>query len=77
MTARKEGDLMNRLAALMLVFSTSVTALAAEEYRLGPDSERHPGVAPGTVARYTWTSKIFSGTVRDAWVYVPALYKPD
>jgi gluconolactonase len=77
MAARKEDDLMNRFAALMLVFSTSVTALAAEEYTLASDSERHPGVAQGTVARYTWTSKIFPGTVRDYWVYVPAQYKPD
>ena len=50
---------------------------AAEDYPLGPDSERHADTPKGTVAKYTWTSKIFPGTVRDYWVYVPAGYKPE
>jgi enterochelin esterase-like enzyme len=29
------------------------------------------------VTQYTWTSKIFPGTVRDYWVYVPAQYVPE
>jgi sugar lactone lactonase YvrE/enterochelin esterase-like enzyme len=29
------------------------------------------------VTQYNWTSKIFPGTVRDYWVYVPAQYTPD
>ncbi|HEV2417745.1 MAG TPA: SMP-30/gluconolactonase/LRE family protein, partial [Terriglobia bacterium] len=41
---------------------------------LGPDSQRQPGVPVGTVTQYTWTSKIFPGTVRDYWVYVPTEY---
>jgi enterochelin esterase-like enzyme/sugar lactone lactonase YvrE len=45
-----------------------------EEYPLGPDSQRQPGVPQGTVTQYTWTSKIFPGTTRDYWVYVPAQY---
>ena len=36
-----------------------------EEYVLGPDSQRHPGVPQGTVTKYEWTSKIYAGTVRD------------
>jgi sugar lactone lactonase YvrE/enterochelin esterase-like enzyme len=54
----------------------AVTALlpAQEEYRLGPDSQRQPGVPKGTVTQYSWTSKIYPGTVRDYWVYVPAQY---
>ena len=48
-----------------------------QEYVLGPDSQRHAGVPQGTVTKYEWTSKIYSGTVRDYWVYVPAQYKPD
>ena len=31
----------------------------------------------GTVTKHEWTSKIYPGTVRDYWVYVPAQYKPD
>ena len=29
------------------------------------------------MTKYTWTSKIFPGTVRDYWVYVPAQYTPE
>jgi gluconolactonase len=50
---------------------------AAEDYVLGPDSERHAGVPQGKVTTYEWTSKIYPGTVRDYWVYVPAQYKPE
>jgi sugar lactone lactonase YvrE/enterochelin esterase-like enzyme len=51
--------------------------LTAEEYTLGPDSQRQVDVPQGKVTKYTWTSKIFPGTVRDYWVYVPAQYNPD
>jgi enterochelin esterase-like enzyme/sugar lactone lactonase YvrE len=34
-------------------------------------------VPQGKVTQYTWTSKIFPGTVRDYWVYVPAQYSPE
>jgi sugar lactone lactonase YvrE/enterochelin esterase-like enzyme len=47
---------------------------AADEYTLGPDSQRHDGVPRGSVTQYSWTSKIYPGTVRDYWVYVPAQY---
>lgn len=49
-------------------------ALGAEEYIPGPDSKRQPNVPQGKVTQHTWTSKIFPGTVRDYWVYVPAQY---
>jgi gluconolactonase len=55
----------------------SCALTAAEDYPLGPDSERHAEVPKGAVTKYTWTSKIFPGTVRDYWVYVPAQYKAD
>jgi enterochelin esterase family protein len=34
------------------------------------------GVPRGKVTKFTWTSKVFPGTVRDYWVYVPAQYDP-
>jgi len=43
-------------------------------YVLGPDSQVQPGVPQGRVTQYSWTSKIYPGTVRDYWVYVPAQY---
>jgi len=48
--------------------------LAVQNYTLGPDSQPHD-VPHGKVTRHTWTaSKIFPGTTRDYWVYVPAQY---
>lgn len=50
----------------------------AEDYVPGPDSARQPGVPQGKVTKYEWnTSKIYSGTIREYWVYVPAQYKPE
>jgi gluconolactonase len=58
---------------LLLVLCTFALA-TAEEYKLGPDSERQPNVPKGTVTKYSWMSKIYPGTTRDYWVYVPAQY---
>jgi len=44
-------------------------------YAYGPDSDRQPGVPHGTVLDYVWTeSRIFPGTNRRYWVFVPAQY---
>ena len=48
--------------------------LLAVEYPLTPDSQRQPGVPQGKIEHFTWTSKIFPGTERGVWVYVPAQY---
>jgi sugar lactone lactonase YvrE/enterochelin esterase-like enzyme len=61
------------LLSICLAFPFAVK-LHAEEYTLGPDSEVQAGVPKGTVAKYTWTSKVFPGTVRNYWVYTPAEY---
>ena len=66
--------MLRRLLAAALVLSA--LSIAAE-YPLGPDSQRQANVPKGVVTRHTWTSKIFPGTVRDYWVYVPAQYKPE
>jgi enterochelin esterase family protein len=63
-------------AALALLGAGPVAA--ADSYKLGPDSERRDGVPTGTVTKHTWAdSKVYPGTVRDYWVYVPARYRPD
>lgn len=68
---------MKKTGLLFLIFFLFAGALwAAPQYTLGPDSHRQPGVPVGAVTHYTWTSKIFPGTVRDYWVYVPAEYNP-
>jgi gluconolactonase len=49
----------------------------AAEFPLGPDSLPQPGVPQGKLEKFTWaTSRVFPGTVRDYWVYVPAQYDP-
>ena len=60
--------------ACLLVVAAS--AYAGEEYVLGPDSLVQPGVPKGEITKYSWTSTIFPGTVRDYWVYVPKQYDP-
>ena len=49
-------------------------AFASDVYTLGPDSMPQEGVPRGEVTRYHWSSKIFPGTERDYWVYVPKQY---
>jgi len=48
---------------------------AATDYKLGPDSITQEGVPKGTVTKHRWESRIFPGTVRDYWVYIPAQYR--
>jgi enterochelin esterase family protein len=64
------------LCLAMLLPCPLPAARAADDYHLGPDSQEQPGVPKGKVTKYSWTSTIFAGTVRDYWVYVPAQYDP-
>jgi len=58
-----------------LVLACCQTLFAADDYVLGPDSQRQAGVPEGTVTKKRWVSeKIFPGTERDFWVYVPQQY---
>jgi gluconolactonase len=64
-----------KYALLVLAGATCVAAHAANDYKLGPDSERQPGVPAGRVEKYVFTnSMVFPGTRRDCWVYIPAQY---
>lgn len=62
------------LVALLALASNWPVARAADDYKLGPDSERQAGVPEGTVTQHQWTSRVFPGTERDYWVYVPKQY---
>src|SRR5260370_37967341 len=62
-----------KLAALFLLLGVTVLR-AADDYKLGPDSEEQKDVPKGKVTKYSWTSTIFPATVRDYWIYVPAQY---
>jgi enterochelin esterase family protein len=58
--------------AALLTFLPNLRA--ADDYKLGPDSERQSGVPEGKITQHKWKSNIFPGTERDYWVYVPAQY---
>src|SRR5579871_1704705 len=64
-----------RLLSLVVFFLTFTLAHAVDYYKLGPDSMEQAGVPKGKITKMEpWKSKIFDGTVRDWWVYVPAQY---
>jgi enterochelin esterase family protein len=49
-----------------------------EVYSVHEDSRKKPGVPEGKLIQMPkWQSKIFEGTTRDWWVYVPAQYRAD
>ena len=61
------------LAAVWLGCAAGVRG--ADDYKLGPESLPQAGVPVGTVERFSWKeSKIYPGTERDYWVYVPKQY---
>ena len=60
----------------LFIFMLAVQAIfGADDYVPGPDSLPQAGVPKGKVTKHTFEqSKIFPGTVRDYWVYMPAQY---
>ncbi|WP_051946645.1 alpha/beta hydrolase-fold protein [Verrucomicrobium sp. BvORR106] len=64
------------LATATLPLSRSASAAPEDDqYVLGPDSVAQEGVPRGKVIPMApWQSKIFEGTTRDWWIYVPAQY---
>jgi len=69
--------------SLPLLLLVAVAAFAQqnqpqENYPVHPDSQVQPGVPKGEVLKFTFeNSKVFPGTWREYWVYVPAQYTPD
>lgn len=69
-SCRQAGFLLGALAAIV-----PTLLFAADDYQLGPDSQVQESVPKGAVTKHSWTSeKVFPGTVRDYWVYVPKQY---
>lgn len=64
------------LLACLMPFAAFTAYSHADEpsFPLGPDSQRQEGVPKGKVEQRTWASKIFEGTTRDWFLYVPAQY---
>ena len=70
----------SRLLILAALISIPVltAGVAADEYKLGPDSMPQEGVPRGEIIQLPpWTnSAVFPGTHRDWWLYVPKQYDP-
>jgi enterochelin esterase family protein len=64
------------LAALSIGFLHGVLAAPTDDvYKLGPDSEQHPGVPQGKVSEWRQLpSEAYPGTLHDYCIYVPAQY---
>src|SRR6266446_6370331 len=68
--------MLNYFAVLTLVLAV-LGARAADDYKLGPDSQFKADVPHGRVERFQFTnSTVFRGTVREGGVYIPAQYEP-
>src|SRR6267143_3223258 len=66
--------------ALIISFflSLPVSAQTTDNYQPRPDSKPQPDVPKGEILKFTFDqSKIYPGTTRDYWIYVPAQYQPD
>src|SRR5258708_31891834 len=66
---------MRRASIFGFLMVVLAAQLYAEDYVLGPDSQRQPGVPRGAVTQHNWTSKVYPGTTRNYWIYVPAQYQ--
>jgi enterochelin esterase family protein len=61
-----------------LLLCAPALACALEIPKPGPDSVQQPDVPQGEVTKKVFTdSRIFEGTVRDYWVYVPKQYSAE
>jgi len=68
---------MRFLLPLLCSAACVAATLAADEFVESPLHRENPSIPHGTVTKMpVWVSKIFPGTTRDWWVYVPAQYKP-
>lgn len=66
---------MRSIAVCTLLLITSAALAAEPQFPLGPDSQRQDGVPRGEVTMHVFKgSKVFEGTIRRYWVYVPAQY---
>lgn len=63
---------------LLCTLSLAAATQTADSFPLTADSKPQPGVPKGEVLKFSFeSSKIFPGTYRDYWVYIPAQYTPD
>ena len=73
------------ISRFFAAFFVSISALGAQDgsepkpkpepiYKYGADSLPQKGAPKGKITKHLWKSKVFEGTVREYYVYVPAQY---
>ncbi len=73
---------MNTTSRALVLLGLLVSSMASyadepQKYEHGPDSQVQKNVPEGKISKHTWKSKIFEGTIREYFVYVPAKYNKD
>lgn len=70
---------MKRLLCFMCLFTCSIAfSQQTETYPVDSASVEHAGIPKGEVLKFTFDqSRIFPGTTRDYWVYIPMQYKSE
>lgn len=64
-----------RSSMILCFLFAPLTLFAADDYKLGPDSMPQESVPQGVVEKGEFVSqKVYPGTVRDYWIYVPQQY---
>jgi gluconolactonase len=64
--------------SLLLHGLTGLSQAPAENYQMDSASFVHPETPKGEIIKLSFDqSKIFPGTTRDYWIYVPAQYRPE
>ena len=71
--------LKNLLLSILLFISlTTFSQTPVETYPEDSASIEHANIPKGEVLKFTFSnSKIFPGTWREYWVYIPAQYRPE
>jgi len=74
----KPSKLLFTLTLPFLLLIIVTAQQTTDNYVPGPDSKPQPGVPKGEILKFSFDkSKVFPGTTRDYWIYVPAQYKPE
>ena len=68
-------SIITHLLLIALAACAPSSTLAADDYTLGPDSQPQAGLPVGRVeGPLLFKSQVFTNTLREYWVYVPAQY---
>lgn len=78
MTGSRSTHLLAAALLFILAVSTANISYGQENYPADPASSPKNGVPKGTVTKHEFSSsKVYPGTVRDYYIYVPAQYRED